>query len=66
MFLVSPLTLTGIDPQVHEFAVVEAGMNILGEMDILAPMISADLAVITNVAPLHLEMVGSLEDVSSR
>jgi len=58
-----PLTLTRLDPAVHRFAVVEAGISQPGEMKRLAAMIQPDLAIITLVAPAHLEELGDLEGV---
>jgi UDP-N-acetylmuramoyl-tripeptide--D-alanyl-D-alanine ligase len=58
-----PLTLTRLDPAVHRFAVVEAGISQPGEMKPLAAMIQPDLAIITLVAPAHLEELGDLEGV---
>src|SRR4051812_30832636 len=40
-----PLTLTRIDPQVHRYAVVEAGISAPGEMAVLAGMMDPDLAI---------------------
>jgi UDP-N-acetylmuramoyl-tripeptide--D-alanyl-D-alanine ligase len=59
-----PLTLTRLDPAVHRFAVIEAGIGGPGEMAPLAAMIAPDLAIITLVAPAHLEALGSLEGVA--
>ena len=60
-----PLTLTQLDPALHQFAVVEAGINEPGEMEVLAGMIEPDIAIITLVAPAHLEKLGNLEAVAS-
>ncbi|MGA3006895.1 MAG: UDP-N-acetylmuramoyl-tripeptide--D-alanyl-D-alanine ligase [Opitutaceae bacterium] len=59
-----PLTLTRLDPERHKFAVVEAGISAPGEMAPLAKMIEPDLALITLVAPAHLEELGDLEGVA--
>jgi UDP-N-acetylmuramoyl-tripeptide--D-alanyl-D-alanine ligase len=58
------LTLTRIDPAVHRFAVLEAGISVPGEMRALAGMIDPDLVVITLVAPAHLAGLGGLDDVA--
>jgi UDP-N-acetylmuramoyl-tripeptide--D-alanyl-D-alanine ligase len=58
-----PLTLTRLDPEIHKFAVVEAGISVPGEMKRLAAMIQPDLAIITLVAPAHLEELGDLDGV---
>ncbi|MEM9227757.1 MAG: Mur ligase family protein, partial [Verrucomicrobiota bacterium] len=63
-FLGVPLTLTKLDKNAHDRAVVEAGINEPGEMETLEGMIAPDLAIITGVGPAHLEKLGSLEGVS--
>jgi UDP-N-acetylmuramoyl-tripeptide--D-alanyl-D-alanine ligase len=60
-----PLTLTRLEPAVHLTAVVEAGINSPGEMLDLAAMIEPDHAIVTLVAPAHLEKLGSLEGVAA-
>jgi len=60
-----PLTLTKLDADLHKFAVIEAGISGPGEMAPLASMIEPDLAIITLVAPAHIEELGSLEGVAS-
>jgi UDP-N-acetylmuramoyl-tripeptide--D-alanyl-D-alanine ligase len=60
-----PLTLTRIDPAMHRFAVIEAGISGPGEMEILGAMIEPDLAIITLVAPAHLEELGGIEGVAA-
>jgi UDP-N-acetylmuramoyl-tripeptide--D-alanyl-D-alanine ligase len=59
-----PLTLTRLDPAIHHYAVIEAGIGAPGEMAPLAAMIAPSLAVVTLVAPAHLEKFGSLEAVA--
>ncbi len=59
-----PLTLTRLDPAVHQFAVVEAGIGGPGEMAALAAMIRPDHAVVTLIGPAHLATLGSLENVA--
>lgn len=59
-----PLTLTKLDTDQHKFAVIEAGISGPGEMAPLASMIEPDLAIITLVAPAHIEELGSLEGVA--
>jgi UDP-N-acetylmuramoyl-tripeptide--D-alanyl-D-alanine ligase len=58
------LTLTRIDPAVHRFAVLEAGISVPGEMRALAGMIDPDLVIITLVGPAHLAGLGSVDDVA--
>lgn len=60
-----PLTLTRLDPAVHRAAVIEAGINAPGEMATLAAMIEPDHAVVTLVAPAHLEKLGAIENVAA-
>jgi UDP-N-acetylmuramoyl-tripeptide--D-alanyl-D-alanine ligase len=60
-----PLTLTKLDPAIHNFAVVEAGINTPGEMAPLAAMIEPEHAIVTLVAPAHLEKLGSLDGVAA-
>ncbi|ACB75911.1 UDP-N-acetylmuramoyl-tripeptide--D-alanyl-D-alanine ligase [Opitutus terrae] len=59
-----PLTLTLLDPAVHRFAVVEAGISAPGEMAPLAEMIQPDVALITLVAAAHTEELGGLAGVA--
>lgn len=63
-FLGVPLTLTRLEPGVTRHAVVEAGINMPGEMTGLAQMIQPDNGIVTLVAPAHLEKLGSLEQVA--
>jgi len=49
----------------HEIAVLELGINVPGEMVRLASMAAPDYAVILNVTPVHLEGLGSLDNVAS-
>ena len=59
-----PLTLTRLDPARHRFAVIEAGVSGPGEMRPLAGMIEPDLAIITLIAPAHLQGLGDVEAVA--
>jgi UDP-N-acetylmuramoyl-tripeptide--D-alanyl-D-alanine ligase len=59
-----PLMLLRVEPSLHRFAVIEAGMSVPGELGVSAAVIRPDLAIVTNVAPVHLEGVGSLAGVA--
>jgi UDP-N-acetylmuramoyl-tripeptide--D-alanyl-D-alanine ligase len=57
-----PLTLLRMMPN-HRMGVVELGSNHPGEIAYLASIAEPDVAVITNVGPVHLEFFGSLMGV---
>jgi len=57
-----PLTVLELDER-HEVAVLEMGMNRKGEIRRLADIASPDVGVVTNVGPVHLEHLGTLDDV---
>ncbi|RJP84537.1 MAG: UDP-N-acetylmuramoyl-tripeptide--D-alanyl-D-alanine ligase [Desulfobacteraceae bacterium] len=57
-----PLTLLRLNAS-HQAAVVEMGMNHSGEIRRLSEICQPDYGIITNVAPAHLEGLGSLEEV---
>lgn len=59
-----PMTLLGLDPTSHSFAVIEAGINQPQEMHLLGEMIRADLTILTNIGPAHLELLGSLGNIA--
>jgi UDP-N-acetylmuramoyl-tripeptide--D-alanyl-D-alanine ligase len=58
-----PMTVLSLGPH-HTAAVVEAGINRIGEMDSLALAASPDAAVITTIGPVHLEGLKSVEMVA--
>jgi len=58
-----PLQLLKLEPE-HDVAVVEMGMNHAGEIRALGALAHHDLAVVTCVAPVHLEFFDSLGDIA--
>lgn len=58
-----PLQLVRLEPE-HDIAVVEMGMNHAGEIRALGKLAHHDLAVVTAVAPVHLEFFNSLADIA--
>ena len=58
-----PFSITQIDPEIHENAVIEVGISQPNEMDALADMLQPDEAVLTNIGPAHLGNFGSLEAI---
>jgi UDP-N-acetylmuramoyl-tripeptide--D-alanyl-D-alanine ligase len=58
-----PLTLCRIDPET-EICVVEMGMRGLGQIAWLAAIAKPDVGLITNIAPVHLELVETVENVA--
>ena len=56
-----PLTLLHLTDQ--EVAVVEMGMNHLGEIDLLTNIAKPDLAIITNIGTSHIGNLGSRENI---
>lgn len=57
-----PLTLFKLAPH-HRQSVVELGMNHAGEIRVLADISQPDIAVITNIAPAHIEFFKTLENI---
>lgn len=58
-----PLTLLQLDSS-HQRAVLEMGMYALGEIELLCRIARPRIGVVTNVGPVHLERLGSLERVA--
>jgi UDP-N-acetylmuramoyl-tripeptide--D-alanyl-D-alanine ligase len=48
----------------HQVAVLEMAMNSTGEIRALTRIASPDIAVITNINPVHLEFFQSVEDIA--
>ncbi len=59
-----PMTVLNLDSQ-HSAAVVEAGINTVGEMALLARAACPNISVITTVGPVHLEGLKTVENVAS-
>jgi UDP-N-acetylmuramoyl-tripeptide--D-alanyl-D-alanine ligase len=57
-----PMSLLGLKNE-HEVAVIEMGTSLPGEIRQLSQAAIPNIAVITNVAPAHLEGLGNLEGV---
>jgi UDP-N-acetylmuramoyl-tripeptide--D-alanyl-D-alanine ligase len=58
-----PLTLCRIEPET-EVVVTEMAMRGSGQIHDLARIARPDLGVITSIAPVHLEQMGSLENIA--
>lgn len=63
-YLGLPLTLCGINPAVHEAAVIEAGINEMGEMELLGRILNPDISIITMIGHAHLERLGSVQNIA--
>jgi len=58
-----PLSLLSLE-DTHQAAVIEMGMNHAGEIRALARLAQPQTAVLTNVAPVHLEFFSSLDEIA--
>jgi UDP-N-acetylmuramoyl-tripeptide--D-alanyl-D-alanine ligase len=58
-----PLTLFRLEPW-HALCICELGTSEVGELADLAAIAEPEIAVITNIAPEHLEFLGDLEGVA--
>jgi UDP-N-acetylmuramoyl-tripeptide--D-alanyl-D-alanine ligase len=58
-----PLTLCRLEPDT-EICITEMGMRGLGQIAWLASFTKPDVAVITNIGPVHLELVETVENVA--
>lgn len=63
-FIGVPVTIFEIENR-HQYGVLEMGTNAPGEIRRLSEIGSPDVAVIVNVAKVHLEGLGSIEGVAS-
>lgn len=57
-----PLTLLGINEQ-HKYAVVEMGARKIGDIEYLANLVQADVAILLNAGNAHIEIFGSQENI---
>jgi UDP-N-acetylmuramoyl-tripeptide--D-alanyl-D-alanine ligase len=58
-----PLTLFRLEPE-HALCICELGTSEVGELRDLAEIAEADIGVVTNIAPEHLEFLGDLDGVA--
>ncbi len=58
-----PMTLLRLRPE-HEYAVLEIGMYARGEIARFASWVRPQIGVVTMVAPVHLERLGSLDKIA--
>ena len=58
-----PLSLARC-PASARFAVFEMGMNHAGEIEPLSRLVQPHVAIITTIAPVHLEYLGSIEAIA--
>ena len=58
-----PLTLLGITAE-DTAAVVEIGMRGLGQIAALAPVAAPNIGIVTNVCEVHMELLGSIENIA--
>ncbi len=58
-----PLTLTRLEPDT-EVLIAEMGMRGLGEIAALCEVARPDVGVITNIGPVHLELLGTIARVA--
>lgn len=58
-----PLTLFGLRPH-HRYAVIEMGMNHLGEIDYVTHLAEPDVALVINAGTAHIGELGSREAIA--
>lgn len=58
-----PIGMMALGPQ-HQVAVQEMGMRALGEISYLVSIAQPTIAVVTNVGPTHLELLGTIENIA--
>lgn len=62
-FIGVPQSLCEIDLSA-DYAIFEMGMSAKGEIETLSSYVKPDVALITNVFPMHIEFLGSLENIA--
>jgi UDP-N-acetylmuramoyl-tripeptide--D-alanyl-D-alanine ligase len=58
-----PLSLAGCTADV-DYAIFEIGMNHAGEITPLTKLVQPEIAIVTTIAPVHLEYFGTLEKIA--
>lgn len=58
-----PRSLLDLDMNA-KYAVIEMGMSALGEIEYLTSLAEPDVALVTNVYPMHIEFLKSLENIA--
>ena len=58
-----PMSLMELEPH-HRIAVLELGMQAIGEIRLLARICEPNIGLVTNVHPSHLERLGSMEQIA--
>lgn len=58
-----PKTLCDLDLNA-EYAIIEVGMSSKGEISYLMPYIEPDIALVTNVYPMHIEFFKNIEGIA--
>lgn len=59
-----PLTLSAFLKENYDAIILEFAMRAKGEIGYLAEMTQPHIGLITNVAPSHLELLGTMEDIA--
>lgn len=59
-----PMTLFQLTDE-HQAAVLEMGMRGRGQIEYLAQIALPSVAVITNIGPQHIELLGSIEEIAA-
>jgi len=62
-FIGVPRSLLDIDMNA-QYAIIEMGMSALGEIDYLVHLTEPDVALVTNVYPMHLEFLKTMENIA--